>query len=184
MKLIIRSSPYHPAESYTVAAIELWGRWVDWPWSHQVNGTDQLDCWREKQRGWQGWRAHLSAARSAMMAGATDADADKQKGAWMRDDTRKRSAGWHIGYSESTGCRSVHAWDNYYSYSGLYQKIRGWRWIENWRIWSGERACTYICLHRRKGRYAGMHLFSLPYTIEYWSASSKKKVRWWILLYE
>ena len=110
------------------------------------------------------------------MAGATDADADKQKGAWMRDDTRKRSAGGHIGYSESTSCRPVHAWDNYYSYSGFYQKIRGWRWIENWRIWSGERACTYICLHRRKGRYAGMHLFSLPYTIEYWSASSKKKL--------
>jgi hypothetical protein len=38
-------------------------------------------------------------------SGATDADEDKQNGAWMRDDTRKRSAGGHIGYSENTTCR-------------------------------------------------------------------------------
>ena len=101
------------------------------------------------------------------MAGATDADADKQKGAWMRDDTRKRSAGGHIGYSESTGCRSVHAWDNYYSYSGFYKKIRGWRWIENWRMVWRERACTYICLHRREreGMQAYISFFSTVYIV-------------------
>jgi hypothetical protein len=59
------------------------------------------------------------------MAGAnTDADADKEKRAWMRDDTGKRSAGGHMGYSENTTCRSVHAWDKYICYVTLdfYQK--------------------------------------------------------------
>jgi hypothetical protein len=73
-----------------------------------VNGTDQE---RETDKGWQHESTSISGTERGMMAaaaGARDADADKQKGAWMRDDTRNRSAGGHIGYSESTGCRSVH----------------------------------------------------------------------------
>lgn len=102
-----------------------------------MNGTDPR---REKQI--EGDRDESTST----MAGATDADADKQKSAWMRDDTRKRSAGGHIGNSENTGCRSVHAWDNYYSYSG-YSLERG-------------HAHTYACTGEREG----MHSFSLLYT--------------------
>ena len=62
------------------------------------------------------------------MAGATGANADKEKRAWMRDDTGKRSAGGHMGYSENTSCRSVHAWDKYmcvYNPGVFYQKLGG-----------------------------------------------------------
>lgn len=61
-----------------------------------------------------------------MMAGATDVDADKEKRAWMRDDTRKRSAGGHMAYSENTSCRtqSMPGIKQYY-YSGFLSEIRG-----------------------------------------------------------
>ena len=55
------------------------------------------------------------------MAGATGANADKEKSAWMRDDTGKRSAGGHMGYSENTSCRSVHDWDKYTRTRGVFR---------------------------------------------------------------
>lgn len=133
---------------------------VDWPWSHQVNGTDQERERSSRSRGWQGMEStSISGTERATMAaaGATDAAGRRQaEGAWMRDDTRKRSAGGHIGYSENTSCRSVHASDNYYrySYSGFYQKIRGW-----------EKACTYMFAGERKGMQLCKHIFFLYYIL-------------------
>jgi hypothetical protein len=53
-------------------------------------------------------------------------DQDKEKGAWIRDDTGKRSAwqGGQVRYSENTSCRrSVHALVIRYSTSEFYQKF-------------------------------------------------------------
>jgi hypothetical protein len=85
----------------------------------------------------------------------------------MRDDTRKRSAGGHIGYSENTSCRSVHAWDKLL--------------VLLLRLLSGKknRGC------RRKGSYADIFLLYYIYdTVILSIGQLKKKVRRWVLFYK
>ena len=95
------------------------------------------------------------------MAGATGANADKEKRAWMRDDTGKRSAGGHMGYSENTSCRSVHAWDKYmcvYNPGVFLSEIRGGveRTDELGSLWRQERR---YCSQEIKKGYS-RHFFS------------------------